>query len=121
MTIEDAASSEARDRKYPANARRYIFAGKTLTIGQWAKETGINLATLRDRIDSYRWPIERALTEPVMRKGQRQRHQRNAEIIRRMLQGFSHAGGYVETFTPAKGTGAGRHALHLQTEKELSP
>src|SRR5690606_40524950 len=59
-----------------------------------------------ERIFGMRWPIKRALTEPVMRKGQRQRYQRNAEIIARMLTGFatatSHApartGGYQPTF-----------------------
>lgn len=56
-----------------------------------------------------------------MNKAQRHRYQRNAEIIRRMVSAFHQTGGYVETSTPTKGTGGGRHALHLQTEKELSP
>lgn len=43
------------------------FNGKTMTIRQWARETGINHSTLENRISKYRWPVQRALTEPVHR------------------------------------------------------
>lgn len=52
---------------YSGHHQRYRFDGKNLTITQWAKVTGINVYTLRDRIRQYNWPIERALTEPVNR------------------------------------------------------
>lgn len=46
------------------------FRGRTLSLAEWSKETGINHATLRQRIIVHGWPVERALTEkPKPRKG----------------------------------------------------
>lgn len=45
--------------------RYFTHNGKTLTLSQWAKETGINKRTLSYRIDSLGWSIEKALTTPV--------------------------------------------------------
>ena len=39
--------------------------GKTQTITQWAKETGINEMALRSRIKKLNWTPERALNEPL--------------------------------------------------------
>lgn len=45
---------------------RYItFNGETLTLAQWADRLSMNPATLYYRIAKKRWPLERALTEPV--------------------------------------------------------
>lgn len=41
------------------------FKGKTLCIADWAVEIGINQSTLRNRIKSYGWSAEDALTVPV--------------------------------------------------------
>jgi hypothetical protein len=38
------------------------FNGKSQTITDWAREIGIKRSTLAQRIYSYKWPIERALT-----------------------------------------------------------
>ena len=38
------------------------YNGKTQTMAQWAKETGIKYTTIRARINAYHWDIERALT-----------------------------------------------------------
>lgn len=39
--------------------------GKTLSITDWSRLTGINKGTIRGRIESYGWAIEKALTTPV--------------------------------------------------------
>jgi hypothetical protein len=40
------------------------FDGKRLTLEDWSNLTGISTGTLRQRILDYRWPLQRALTEP---------------------------------------------------------
>ncbi|WP_313193697.1 hypothetical protein [Shinella zoogloeoides] len=104
----------------PTNSVPVFYRGETMSISAWARKLGIPVATLQWRL-SYGWSVKRALSEPVMPPNARRRYRRNAEIIRRMLQGFSNTGGYSQTFTKPKGTGVGRHVLHLQSEKELSP
>lgn len=42
---------------------RYAFNGKSLTMSEWATEIGISRSALLRRLQ--RWPLERALTEPV--------------------------------------------------------
>jgi len=39
--------------------------GRTQTVAQWVEELGIKQPTLYARLNTYGWPIERALTEPV--------------------------------------------------------
>jgi hypothetical protein len=41
------------------------FKGETKTITEWAEVIGVNKRTLMNRIINYKWPVERALTEPV--------------------------------------------------------
>lgn len=40
------------------------FRGETHTISEWAEIAGINHKTLRTRINTRKWSIEKALTEP---------------------------------------------------------
>lgn len=105
----------------PANARVLFFHGISDSIAGWSRRTGIPHYVIRERILTMKWPLKRALTEPVMRKGQRIRYQRNAEIIRHMLDGFHAspviAGGYQQTFTTSPGTGVGSTLRDLQSEK----
>ena len=108
----------AMTRALQANASPLAFSGEVDTIASWSRRMGINDATLRNRINRG-WPLKRALTEPVMRAGQRKRYHRNAQIIARMLDGFrspASTGGQSKTFRDPMGTGAGRHACHLQSE-----
>lgn len=81
---------EATDPNAPLhpNAHVLFFRGISDSICGWARRTGIPHHVIRERINTMGWPVKRALTEPVMRGSQRQRYQRNAEIIRRMLSGF---------------------------------
>lgn len=50
------------------NTRRnhYLtYKGKTKTMAEWAEEIGIEYTTLRSRINSYHWSVEKALETPV--------------------------------------------------------
>lgn len=47
----------------PFPAHEITFAGRTLPLDVWARETGIPPATLRSRLFRLNWPPERALTE----------------------------------------------------------
>lgn len=58
-----------REGKNERTRATYTFDGKTLTIPQWAKVTGISANTLRERITYYRWPLERCLTEKPLKGG----------------------------------------------------
>lgn len=42
----------------------YTFKGKTMTVGQWAKELGCGKCTLKHRINAG-WPIDRAFSQPI--------------------------------------------------------
>lgn len=46
------------------NTVMLTFNGKTQSITAWAEETGIPYATLKKRIGTYKWSVERALTTP---------------------------------------------------------
>lgn len=59
------ATIKEQNRNKSTN-RLVTFNGKTQCISDWAEEIGINRATLYDRIEN--WPIEKALTTPLMRK-----------------------------------------------------
>ena len=66
----------------------YTFAGKTQSITAWAKETGLNYDTLRERLRQHGWPIERALTEPPIHASERAMIIRNRRKIRSIGAGF---------------------------------
>jgi hypothetical protein len=64
----------ATRKEQASNTRRNVFitfAGETLTIYQWAKKTGIAWTTLYNRLYRSKWPIEYALTKPIMDPHQR--------------------------------------------------
>jgi hypothetical protein len=67
----DYESSNVRWATRSENVRnsrkaRYLTLGGTKkTIGDWAKELGINRQTIQMRIDSCGWSVEKALTTPV--------------------------------------------------------
>lgn len=43
---------------------RFTFQGRTQILAEWAREFGISSGTLRHRLLTFHWPIERALTAP---------------------------------------------------------
>jgi len=53
---------QARNKR---NNHLITFDGKTQTMAGWAEELNISYNVLKQRIDQYHWPIERALTEPI--------------------------------------------------------
>jgi hypothetical protein len=53
------ATTQANNRR---SNRLITFNGKTQTLMQWAKETGIKRSTIQMRLDEYGWPLDKALT-----------------------------------------------------------
>lgn len=51
------------------NNRRLAFDGENLTIAEWNERIGISYTALYQRINSSKWSVEKALTEPI-RKNQ---------------------------------------------------
>lgn len=49
--------------------RNIEFNGETKTLSEWADHIGINVNTLNSRIDLYCWSVEKALTTPVIERG----------------------------------------------------
>jgi len=47
------------------NNRIVEYDGKSHTVAEWARIKGMNRYTLYNRLFTYKWPVERALTEPV--------------------------------------------------------
>lgn len=52
----------------PYPARMITVGSTTLSLDDWASNTGIPAATLRSRLDKQRWPAEKAVTEPCQKK-----------------------------------------------------
>jgi hypothetical protein len=48
-----------------AQAKRYTFEGKSLTIEEWAVEKALDANRLRSRLNRYGYTIEKALTAPL--------------------------------------------------------
>lgn len=44
------------------NTALYLYNGKLATIGEHCESTGLNPSTVRSRIYTYRWPIEKAFS-----------------------------------------------------------
>lgn len=68
------------------------FNGKTMTVAEWSKETGLGLRTLRMRLERG-WTVEEALTAPLDPRG-RKRINRSTDLatayrdIERMMDGM---------------------------------
>lgn len=55
-------STQANNKR---NNYRITYNGQTMTLHEWANLTGIPAATIRARVDVYKWPVEKALTLPL--------------------------------------------------------
>ncbi|WP_280186032.1 MULTISPECIES: hypothetical protein [Nocardia] len=51
-----------------ANNRHITYRGRTQTIAEWAREVGLPRGVVYNRIMLLKWPVDRALTEPVQRR-----------------------------------------------------
>jgi hypothetical protein len=49
--------------------RRITAFGKTMTIDEWAEETGLSSSCLRKRVIDRNWTPEKALTKPISKAG----------------------------------------------------
>ena len=56
-------SEQSKNRTFHAR-NIYTFNGKTLSLKEWSKETGVPLATLYARLKTYKWSIEKTLSTP---------------------------------------------------------
>lgn len=61
-----ATASEQSNNK--RNNHVITFNGKTQTMKQWSRQVGINYDTIRNRLNTYGWTIERALTTNAYNK-----------------------------------------------------
>lgn len=59
------AIDQANNKK---NNRHITMDGKTQTVSQWCRELGLNRQFVQGRL-KYGWPPERALKEPIYKKG----------------------------------------------------
>jgi hypothetical protein len=44
------------------------YNNELLTVAQWSKRLGINSTTIRQRIDTYKWSIDKTLTTPARKR-----------------------------------------------------
>lgn len=51
------------------NNKLITYNGKTQTLSQWAKELKIKYSTLNNRINTNKWDIEKAFTQPLRKGG----------------------------------------------------
>lgn len=63
-------------------AKFFTYDGKTLTLREWSKETGISQQVLANRVYGLKWGIERALTEPVRNHGMKFRYKERELTLR---------------------------------------
>lgn len=50
-----------------SNNKIIVFNGQAKTQAEWAKSIGLTPKALWDRLERYKWPLERALTQPKRR------------------------------------------------------
>lgn len=58
-------SAERKKNISDALSAPITFKGKTQGLIAWAKEYGLKESTLRERLNKYKWSLEKALTTPV--------------------------------------------------------
>jgi len=59
-----ATKSEQMKNRTVTARNLYTFDGKTMSLKEWAKETGVPRATLNARLNQYGWSIEKTLSTP---------------------------------------------------------
>jgi hypothetical protein len=55
------------------NTIKVVWCGRAMTLLDLAAETGVNYDLLKQRICKYRWPVDRAVSEPSRSPGKRKR------------------------------------------------
>lgn len=46
-------------------ALRFAYSGELLTVKEWSIKLNINYVTLKQRLLTYKWPVEKALNLEV--------------------------------------------------------
>lgn len=87
--IEKALNTPVQQHARHGYRRRLEFEGRSLTIGEWAKEKGIAKTVIYLRL-GYGWSVERTLTTPVktMVRTDPPRHPRKARRKERVVLSF---------------------------------
>ena len=71
-SVEEALTVSVRaDLKPNRPPTALTFQGKTLTLAEWSKETGLPVNVLALRVKQSDWTHEQILTTPVLQRGQR--------------------------------------------------
>lgn len=82
-TPENCRWATDQEQAHNRSDNRHIEAfGRSRLLCEWAEESGIPVSTLRNRIDRFGWPPDRALTTPC-RNGNRLRTQNRNENPKR--------------------------------------
>jgi hypothetical protein len=112
MTISEAI--ECGPPPPPPPPKTYEHAGKSLTIGQWAKEVGIPKGCLKERLCQFGWPIERALTQPVGMARNKSKKNKAKTKAKKTHPAKHNPRGYSTTSASPLGTGPGRQETHFE-------
>lgn len=62
--VRKKRSSKSEMVKRGVKPKKYTFEGKSLTLKEWSKVTGISQSSLKSRMNDYNWSIEKTLTTP---------------------------------------------------------
>ena len=83
VTYKEQAGNK---RNSTSTAKYYVieFNGTAKTIGEWSKQTGVSVNTIRNRLYWQNWSVKRALTEPVGERSNLYAH--NPNEFRKIIQ-----------------------------------
>jgi len=59
-----ATKEEQSQNRKPRKSKLITYNGKSLSLKEWAIETGVPLSTLSARLSHYHWSVERTLSTP---------------------------------------------------------
>ncbi len=65
--IPEVNQEAQNDTPKKKNKREYTYEGKTQNLSKWAKDLGMPVQTLYNRLVMKNWPVEKAFTEQVKR------------------------------------------------------
>jgi AraC-like DNA-binding protein len=94
-------------------AHLYTHLGKSLTIAEWALETGMSERTIRNRLYRHKCPIEQALQPQAAKPPKQLRPNRPVHIARRI----THDGKSLTIAEWSQATGIARSTIQLRLAK----
>lgn len=70
VAVELARAAEAAKKEKEKKGRKlYEANGKAQTMAEWSKELGIPIYVFCDRLNRYKWTVEKTFTTPLGKKG----------------------------------------------------